>query len=389
MKYKKDRKHLYTRNGIYCFRRIWKDENGASKDYRKSLDTNQPPLARKRRDEVLSRFDEVTMGVELSYSWEGHSNRTTIKEKRLDAAVEQYIKHKRNNRLTESSIKRIKNSLNNLIKYLGSGFNYNAITLDNIDGFKNSMPHKTPAGLNVDIRNVRAFCNWLWQTERINRQLPIKQVKEPKRKPQYLTESDIVKLLNLESLSGRMKRIIQFYISTGLRCSSVFYGHIKSKPNGNYLVIPADAPYNKAKKRIEILINQGLHSVWLEMIEWKKDWEAKGYKFENLVGKISKEFKRAIRECGIKDKNDKHHHLHNTRHTFAVMDLFSKGNIHALKKRMGHSNMGVTEMYSDYEESEIAEDFEFLAERFKIGQKPLELIGSDTVLAIQEEERLT
>ena len=97
---------------------------------------------------------------------------------------------------------------------------------------------------------------WLYDDENLENTTYYKTIeKEPKRKPQYLTESDIVKLLNLESLSGRMKRIIQFYISTGLRCSSVFYGHIKSKPLGNYLVIPADAPYNKAKKRIEISIN--------------------------------------------------------------------------------------------------------------------------------------
>ena len=69
MKYKKDLTNLYKRNGVFCFRKIWKDENGIRKDYRKSLDVNQLPLARKRRDEILSRFDEIMLGVELSYSW--------------------------------------------------------------------------------------------------------------------------------------------------------------------------------------------------------------------------------------------------------------------------------------------------------------------------------
>ena len=120
MKYKKDLTNLYKRNGVFCFRKIWKDENGIRKDYRKSLDVNQLPLARKRRDEILSRFDEIMLGVELSYSWEGDANRTTIKEKRLDEVVERYIKHKEAEKLAKSSIKRIGNSLDNLVnlKYL-------------------------------------------------------------------------------------------------------------------------------------------------------------------------------------------------------------------------------------------------------------------------------
>ena len=87
MTYKTDRKNLYKRSGIYYFRKGWRDENGIRKQYLKSLDTNELPRARKHRDEILGRFDEIMLGVELDWSWEGNTGRTTIKEKRLDAAV--------------------------------------------------------------------------------------------------------------------------------------------------------------------------------------------------------------------------------------------------------------------------------------------------------------
>jgi len=381
MKYKKDLTNLYKRNGVFCFRKIWKDENGIRKDYRKSLDVNQLPLARKRRDEILSRFDEIMLGVELSYSWEGDANRTTIKEKRLDEVVERYIKHKEAEKLAKSSIKRIGNSLDNLVGFLGSGFNYNGLTLDNIDDFKKSISYKTPRGLNIDVRNVRAFCNWLFHTGRINRQLPIKQVKEPEQQPQYMSEHEINALMSDDRISGRMKRIISFYIATGQRIGSVFFGHLKNviDDDGNvlddkYLIIPADAPYNKSKREIEVLIDYQCQEVWHELIEWKNEWEEQGYKFSSLTRKICKDFKRAVKETGI----DPTHHFHNTRHTFAVIELITTGNVYKVKEQMGHSSIAVTEMYAKIKARKLKADFPSLVSHIPEVPKRLNFIQNGT-----------
>lgn len=379
MKYKKDLTNLYKRNGVFCFRKIWKDENGIRKDYRKSLDVNQLPLARKRRDEILSRFDEIMLGVELSYSWEGDANRTTIKEKRLDEVVERYIKHKEAEKLAKSSIKRIGNSLDNLVGFLGSGFNYNGLTLDNIDDFKKSISYKTPRGLNIDVRNVRAFCNWLFHTGRINRQLPIKQVKEPEQEPQYLSQDEIAKLMSLDSLSERMKRIIRFYIATGQRIASVFFGHLKTIIDDDgkilddkYLIIPADAPHNKSKREIEVLIDYQCQEVWNELIEMKKEWEEQGYMFSSLTLKICKEFKRAVKESGIRPN----HHFHNLRHTFAVIELITTGNVYKVKEQMGHSSITVTEMYAKIKARKLKADFPSLVSHIPEVPKRLNFIES-------------
>ena len=204
MKYKTDRKNLRKKDNTYQFRKSWRDETGARKWYTKSLQTSVLTIARKRQEEIYGRWNEVVAGDDFSWSWEGKHNRTTLKERRLDDVVEQYIKHKEADQLAKKSIMRIRNSLDNLIGFLGSGFNYNALTLDNIDDFKKSISYKTPRGLNIDVRNVRAFCNWLFHTGRINRQLPIKQVKEPELEPQYLAEWEIDALMDLDSLSERM-----------------------------------------------------------------------------------------------------------------------------------------------------------------------------------------
>ena len=382
MTYKTDRKNLSKRGNTWWFRRYWRDENGKRYGYQKSLGTHSLSKARKRHDEIMGRWDEVVAGDDFDWSWEGEHNRTTVKERRLDAVVERYIKHKQADGLAETSIMRIRNSLNNLINYLGSGFNYTTIDGDDIDDFKRAIASdRTPAGVNVDIRNVRAFCNWLFHTERISRQLPIKQVKEPRRKPQYLTEDDIKAIFSLETLTDQMKRFYGFYLATGLRRSAPFFGHME----GNWLVIPADAPYNKSKRELEVCLDSTLHEIWLEMMDVKRAWGVQGKQFRNLTGKITKEFKRAVRECGIDGK----HHLHNTRHTFAIRNWLKSNNIYEVKEQLGHSTVSVTEGYAKHKRSKISADFPTLTKQIAEVPKSLELVEGVQIQGYNEDERLS
>ena len=379
MTYKADRKNLWKRNNQWYFRKAWRDANGNRKWYITKLDTVSLSIARKRLDEIMGRWNEVMNGAEFEWSWQGEYHRTTVKEKRLDQVVEQYIKHKQSEKLAPSSIYNIRYSLNNLIKHLGSGFNYTNLNSENIDDFKLAIGrHRTPHGVNVDVRNIRAFCNWLFQTQRINRQLPIKQVKEPKKKPQYLTETDIVAIFSLETISDQMKRFFSFYLSTGLRRSAPFYGHME----GNWLVISADAPCNKSKREIEVCLDEALQKIWKEMIELKEEWLASGKKMENLTGKITKEFKRAVRECGLNDK----HHLHNTRHTFAIKEWLRTGNIYAVKEQLAHSTVGVTEGYTVHKRSKISADFPSLTKQIAEAPKRVELVEGEHLLVNKEGE---
>ena len=382
MTYKTDRTNLWKRKNTWYFRKSWRDKNHTRHWFIVSLETHSLTVARKRHDEIMGRWDEVMDGDEFEWSWQGEHNRTTVKERRLDAVVEKYIKHKQADGLVDSSIKRIRNSMDNLINHLGSGFNYTAISTDDIDNFKRAIASdRTPAGVNVDIRNVRTFCNWLFHTERINRQLPIKELPEPKRKPQHLTEAHIVAIWELDSLTMQMKRIIGFLIATGLRVASAFQGHME----GTWLVIPADAPYNKSKRELEINLAPTLHKIWLEMMELKAEWKERGFQFRNLTGKISKQFKHAIRECGINDSQ----HLHNTRHTFAVRTWLKTNNIYMVKEQLGHSSVAVTEGYAEHKRSRIAGDFPSLTKQIAEEPKTLELVKDNQLLTTSDPDRLS
>ena len=382
MTYKTDRKNLIKRGNTWWFRKAWRDKNGMRHWFQKSLKTHSLTVARDNQDEIMGRWDEVVAGDDFDWSWEGKYNRTTVKERRLDEVVEKYITHKKSENLAPNSIKLIRYSLGNLINHLGSGFNYTAIKSENIDSFKLAVgKNRTPAGVNVDVRNVRAFCNWLFHTERINRQLPIKQLKEPERKPQYLTEKDIKAIFSLDSLTDQMKRFFGFYLATGLRRSAPFFGHME----GNWLVIPADAPYNKSKRELEVNLDSTLHKIWLEMIDVKQQWEDQGRLFDSLTGKLTKTFKSAIRECGINDSQ----HLHNTRHTFAVREWLRTNNIYMVKEQLGHSSVTVSEGYMKHKRSRIAADHPSLMKQVAEVPKTLDLVEGVQVQGYNDPQRLT
>ena len=382
MTYKTDRKNLSKRKQTWWFRKYYRDAQGNRHGFQVSLKTHKLSVARNYQDEIMGRWKEIVDGETFSWKWEGKKNRTTVKERRLDQAVEKYIKHKESENLAPNSIKLIRYSLNNLINHLGSGFNYTAIKSENIDSFKLAIgKNRTPAGVNVDVRNVRAFCNWLFHTERINRQLPIKQLKEPDRPPQYLTEKDIKAIFSLDLLTDQMKRFFGLYLATGLRRSAPFFGHME----GNWLVIPADAPYNKSKRELEVNLDSTLHKIWLEMIDVKQQWEDQGRLFDSLTGKLTKTFKSAIRECGINDSQ----HLHNTRHTFAVREWLRTNNIYMVKEQLGHSSVTVSEGYMKHKRSRIAADHPSLMKQVAEVPKTLDLVVDNQLLTTKDPLRLT
>jgi len=115
-------------------------------------------------------------------------------------------------------------------------------------------------------------------------------------------------------------------------------------------------------------------------MELKAEWKERGFQFRSLTGKISKQFKRAIRECGINDSQ----HLHNTRHTFAVREWLKSNNIYGVKEQLGHSSVSVTEGYAKHKRSRISGDFPSLTKQIAEEPKSLELVESNHLYATSD-----
>ena len=72
--------------------------------------------------------------------------------------------------------------------------------------------------------------------------------------------------------------------------------------------------------------------------------------------------------------------MHNLRHTFGVMEWFRTGDIYLVCKKLGHSSVTTTEIYTKFELSELRKDFPIESSRLDgngqvlMGSHPIEYI---------------
>lgn len=329
-----------------------------------SLRTKSKATARERLAEVNRYEKDIKKGLDYSFAWLNADGRTKIQRITLEITIPQYIVFKKRTGLTKGSINRINNSLSVFIKLFGRTFPIKSINLKHIDSFTDFCLNKyTPSGTNINLRNLKTFLKWLYETNQIEKLPIVRMVKVEKSKPSYLTEKEFSLIMNLEELEPFYKNIFKFYVGTGCRLSEPFNGSIL----GDYLVIPAQ--YTKAKLEKEVFVSDDLKNIWSEMIESKDAWVKKGYKFKNLPLSISKKFLWACREVNID------HHFHDLRHTFAVIRYLLTGNIYAVKKDLGHASVTTTEIYADFKTSRLLADFpslrKFIEKQQNIAKIPI------------------
>ncbi len=338
------------------------------------LRTSNKTTARVRLSVVNKLESDIKAGMRFSFPWMNEAGAVQIQKKILNDVINEYLSFKRLEGLTENSIKRLECTLSNFVRFKGSNCSINSIAHKHIHGRNgyvdyclNKKKPMTKPSVNLELRNLKTFFKWCVESEYLDKMPKITMLKVPKAKPKYLTERDICKILELENLDSRMKRIFGFYIATGVRRAEPFFGYL----DGEWLIIPEE--HTKAKKEKEIHLTPELLCIWQEMMTMKAEWVKQGFSLDNLFGKVTKLFKVAVRDAGLDDG----YHLHNTRHTFAVRRYLQTGDIYCVKQDLGHSSVMVTEMYAEYKSSRLESDFPILT---KNKEKHRKIAIEDTVL---------
>ena len=365
---------LKKRRERWYVRVLWYDSNGRQKEKQIPLRTSSKMIARERLAVVNKVESDIKDGMSFSFPWLSQEKTVKVIRMSLGDVIVEYITFKQLQGLTDSSIQRLKNTLNNFTDFMGISFPIASVTSKHINGknsyveycFNKKKP-MTKASVNLELRNLKTLLKWCVESEHLNKMPKIVMVKVSKAKPNYLTEEEICSILELKTLSPKWKQIFCFYMATGMRRAEPFFGHME----GSWLVIPEE--HTKGKKEKEIHLTPDMIKVWKQMMEMKSEFESRGYKLYNLFGKITKKFKWAIREAGIDDK----HHLHNTRHTFAVRKYLETSDIYGVKSELGHSSVTVTEMYTEFKRSRLKLDFPSLNKKVSKNRK---IVKGDTVL---------
>ncbi len=357
---------LKNRRNMWYARVRWYDNNNIRHEKQIPLRTKSKVTARERLAVVNKVESDIKDGMSFSFPWLNDEGTVKVVRKSIGDVIADFIMFKQLQGLANSSINRVMHTLTNFAGFMGISFPITSVTSKHINGknsyveycFNKKKP-MTKASVNLELRNLKTFLKWCVENEHLNKMPKIVMVKVSKAKPNYLNEEEICSILELETLFPKWKRIFCFYMATGMRRAEPFFGHME----GSWLVIPEK--HTKAKKEKEVYLTPDLVQIWKEMMEMKSDWKNRGYKLYNLLNKITKKFKWAIREAGIDDK----HHLHNTRHTFAVRRYLQTGNIYGVKNELGHSSVAVTEIYAEFKQSRLESDFPTLKEHLSKSRK--------------------
>ena len=338
---------LKKRGAMWYARVQWRDENGQKKDKQIPLRTKSKVTARERLVLVSRVKTDIKEGLSFSFPWMNDEGQTKVSVFRIKDAVNQWMEHRKKNKIAMSTLEINQLALNYLIDCTGSKRPLATISNTDIANYIDYLDAKgnSDTTINIHLRTIKAMLRYYHKIGcRLDRVPVIEQRKIPKTDPIYITDDEFQSLMELDELDDFYKRVFLLYRETGMRLREPFMSSL----NGDWIDIP---PESKTKSVRSIELSESLKKVFLELKEWYD--QGYGSTLTDAGDHISKMFKKSLREIGSKDTK----HFHSLRHTFAVRMLLMNTSIYDVKLMMGHSSVTTTEQYSNMNLKRVAQDF--------------------------------
>jgi len=337
----------------------WRDKDGRKNRYCKSLGTAEKQEAWKRYEEINSKLDDLKEGIRFTWSWERKSETSRVKINTVQDAFDKYIIYQETNGFKEGTILGTKDAYRRMVisKCVSPNLPVKALRGINLEMFKEYWTGKhAPNTINQTLNKFKAFLNycvrkgWMAKYQNVSSTLQAKPIS-------YFTDNEFKALMDaLET--DELKRAILFYHQTGCRKSEPFI----ARRVGNTLIIPK---MKKSKVERRIVLSPVLAQIHDEMMA--------RYNERKTFVKSDKAnwdwwylgLKKACKQIGLDQKT-----IHDLRDTYIVRMWAITGDLYAVSKNIGHSNIMQTAEYANYEPQELLEHFptleKFLKPRIKV-----------------------
>ena len=333
------------------------------KQFRIPLRTQSKVTARQRLSKVESAEADIKSGVitdvKAFFKWLNKDHTSTVVQMTVADAVEEYL-HFRKVALSNrpKTIKRTREVLNNLMKFVDSTRSVERLQASHIQGFMESCKNRlTETGVHIQMTRVSCFIDWLYDDKRkelglsLDDKPKVYKGKLPKKKPSYLSETEFADVMQLPWLSQFHKDVFTFYRATGCRLSEPFNGKLQVHGDGDWwLVVEADESKSGIAREIRLTYQQ------MCFVKDMVRGRSPRCTIKNHTNAISKIFKQAVRDIGRPELK-----FHNLRDTFALMRYLETRDIYQVSKELGHSSVKVTEKYLTHQLSMLEADFPSLA----------------------------
>lgn len=209
-----------------------------------------------------------------------------------------------------------------------------------------------PGAVNVRLRAIRAFLNWLVSTSKLDR-LPCKLtlIKVDEGLPKFFTPAELEKVF-AQVKDLKIKAAFRVLAETGLRRSELFNCTLED----GFLHLH----HTKGRRDRLVPLPPTLLPDFLLATE-------DPYR----PNTITQAFTAALRASGIEPKGRS---LHSLRHTFALREYYRTGDIYYVKGLLGHSAVTVTERYLKFPQEYLEKVFGERVQRYPLRQQFANLI---------------
>lgn len=339
---------LKRRKSWYSIVWLWNRETKVSKPKEFPLRTSEKKIARIRHSKIESVESEIKNGIDFSPPWLNDKGRLLVKNYKIEAAVNDFLKARSYSNLRKATMEQNKLAFRHFMYVVGKSKPVKSIAPSHIDDFKKCWQSKhSVATINMNLRAVKTLLIWLFDNDKIEKVPKVQQLPVDNSVPLYLTESQFNKIMKLDIIDEHVKEVFQFYRDTGCRRSEPFY----SRLDDNWLIIPHEYAKTHEAREIELTKSQidtilDMHKNRASFIE-KKNWK-------QASDFYSREFKKACKIISLDA------HFHCLRHTFAVMEYLRTRDIYAVSKKLGHKSVTTTEVYAQFNMRKLAHDFQSL-----------------------------
>ena len=353
---------LKNRGGNWYARVQWRDKNQRMKEKQIPLRTDSRIIALKRLPMVNKVEADMKNGLSFSFPWMNEEGQTRVEVLSLKAAVEEWITHRKKNKIRMSTIELNELALNYLVQLLGERRALDSIDSSDIQNYIDMLDSLglSDTTINIHLRTVKSMMRYYHKMGKVTSVPVIDQRKIPKTDPIYITDDEFQRIMELDWLDNFYKRVFFFYRETGLRLREPFMATL----HGKWLDIP---PESKSHSVRSIELNPIQIKIFPELDAWNRS--GYGSMLSDSGDHLSKLFKKALRKIGA----DEGKRFHSLRHTFAVRRLLMNTSIYDVKLIMGHASVTTTEQYTRMNLKRVAQDFPTLVSHYSNGQK-------DTVL---------
>ena len=343
---------LRQRGRKYEARVTWRID-GRKKEKTILLDTTLESVAEIRKLEVNKNEALIKHGLDVSFPWQNENGKVDIIHYNLESAKLDWKESLILNRMKSGTIEIYLTAIENLMRVCGKTCSVKDVQFQDIEKMKQKSSHLSDTTINMRLRAIKTFFNWLCDNEKIIKPPKIKQISIGVTLPRYYSEEEFGLILSKVD-DELLRRMFRFYRDTGCREFEPF----DSKLNSIGLVIPSGRTKNSYERTIEL--NEEQITTLKDIRAWV-DYKVinKIANRKNAVKRIYRIWKMACDDVSLGNKT----RLHYLRHTFAVMEWLRTSDLLLVSSKLGHSSTVQTEKYTKFEESELIKDFPIQAVR--------------------------